>query len=365
MIAADMNKIKVLNIPYARRNPYHGLLYGPSSPYEIVAGDKDLSDLEQFAASQECAVLHLHWDDRMFGRTEDPHENRLLAEEGIARLRQFKRAGGRILWTIHNKRPHFERDAETFSWARTRLGDIADLVHVHALHAAAHMIDVWHVAPEKIRIIRHPSYLGAYEDAELTLNRPLSENPNRQFLFFGMMRWAKGVAIMQEAVLRLVRHTNSFQLHVAGKAMPRQKRRLRPLFDVPNVSSQTGFVSDADLIKLFSQAHVFLAPFDDIFTSGTLMLAQTFGLPIIGPDRPEMRAFTPKDCHDLLYKEQRPKAIVQMMRQVIDMPATELQQRRQLCFEFSQQLSPANIGAATSAMIASLIHNSEGFDEQG
>jgi glycosyltransferase involved in cell wall biosynthesis len=351
-------KTNVLNIPHARSNPYHRLLYGADSPYAIVAGSKDLTELEQFAAQQERPILHLHWDDRMFGRTDDADANMQTAQDLVARLSNYKSMGGKILWTIHNRRAHFERDPETFAWAREQLCDLADLVHVHALHAARHMIEDWNVAPEKIRIVRHPSYLGAYEAAETTLSRPFPTAEQRTFLFFGMMRWSKGVSIMQDAVLRLMRHTDDFHLHIAGKAMPRQRRRLRPLMEAPNVSSQIGTVSDAELVRLFSQSQVFLAPFDDVFTSGTLMLAQTFGLPVIGPDRPEMRAFTPKGCHDLLYSDQRPKPIVEMMRRTIAMSDTELQERREMCFEFSKEISSTNISKAMTDIIASL-HKAE------
>lgn len=343
-----------MNIPYAQGNPYHKLLYGSAGPYAPVAGSKDLAQLAQYAAGGGSPIVHLHWDDRMFGRTADGAQNQAAAQMLVDRLAAFKAAGGRIIWTIHNKRAHFERDAESFAWGRAQLCALADLVHVHALHAARHMIEDWGVAPEKIRIIRHPSYLGAYEPAETTLNRPLPASTTRRFLFFGTMRGNKGIALLPETVLRLAKHRPDFALLIAGKTLRRAMRQMQPMLALPQVSVRDGFIPNAQVPGVFAESHVFLAPFGDFFTSGSVMLAQTFGLPVIGPDREEMRAITPPENHDLLYDGHRPKPLVQMMKRLIDMPQDELQDRRTHCLAFAKQTRSSVIAQALSANIASL-----------
>jgi hypothetical protein len=84
------------------------------------------------------------------------------------------------------------------------------------------------------------------------------------------------------------------------------------------------------------------------------MLAQTFGLPVIGPDRAEMRAITPPENHDLLYEGQRPKPLVQMMKRLIDMPDAELAQRRAACFAYAHATAPAVISRSLAATLSSL-----------
>ena len=208
--------------------------------------------------------------------------------------------------------------------------------------------------PEKIRIIPHPSYLDAYEPAAVTLGRPLPSSPNRRFLFFGTMRGNKGVALLPEAIARLARHRTNFDLLIAGKTMRRAMRRMQPMLDLPQVSVRDGFIPDADVPDIFGAAQVFLAPFGDFFTSGSVMLAQTFGLPVIGPDRAEMRAITPPENHDLLYEGQRPKPLVQMMKRLIDMPDAELAQRRAVCFAYAHATAPAVISRSLAATLSSL-----------
>ncbi len=290
----------------------------------------------------------------MFGRSDDGALNQTTGETLVQRLVAFKAAGGRIVWTIHNRRAHFERDAASFAWGRAQLCDLADLVHVHALHAARHMIDDWGVAPEKIRIIRHPSYLGAYEPADVTLQRPLPESVNRRFLFFGAMRGNKGISLLPEAIKRLAQHRPDFELLIAGKTLRRAMRRMQPVLDLPQVSVRDGFIPDGDVADIFGAGQVFLAPFGDFFTSGSVMLAQTFGLPVIGPDREEMRAITPLGNHDLLYGGQRPRPLVQMMKRLIDMPNDELQERREICLQFAVQTCSERICEAFTQAMRSL-----------
>jgi beta-1,4-mannosyltransferase len=354
--------INVLNTPFAANNPYHGLLYGNNGPYRAVAGHKDLSQLVQYVADQKHPILHLHWDDRMFGRDDDVATNQTHAKTLVDRLVAFKDSGGKIFWTIHNKRAHFERDAESFAWGRRQLCDLADIVHVHALHAARHMIEDWGVAPEKIRIIRHPSYLGAYEPAEVTLARPLPSADRRQFLFFGAMRGNKGVSLLPAVIARLHRHTDQFDLLIAGRSLKREVRRMRDVLTLPQVQLRDGFIPDDQVAPIFGQAQVFLAPFGDFFTSGSVILAQTFGLPVIGPNREEMRAVTAPDNHDLLYDGQRPRPLVQMMKRLIDMPDTELAQRRAACFAYAEATAPAVISQSLAANLRSLFPQ-EPYDE--
>ena len=345
----------IINTPYANNNPYHRLIYGlQGSNEKIQIGRKDFQDLQAFGQTRKNPILHLHWDDRIFGRGDDHETNMSVARNYIEEVSSFKQRGGKILWTIHNREPHNLIDRETFLWGRKQLAPLSDIIHVHALHAARHMIEDWDVAPEKIRIIRHPSYLGAYEDAATTLARQLPQTKNRQFLFFGMMRWAKGLSTLRDAIGRLSNHTNAYSVEMVGSIQPRFLRRLNSLSDNPNVILRPGRASDKELQEVFARSQIFLAPFDNVFTSGSVMLAQTFGLPVIGLDTPEMRELTPKGCHDLLYSEQRPKPIVQMMKRMIAMPDSELQERRQICFDFSQHLSPERMSSFMGMTLSSL-----------
>lgn len=348
--------IPVVNIPHAGGNPYQRLMYSAADGFVMEPGGKDaFDDLAARAAAGEPVILHLHWDDRIFGRSTDEAESQAAAERIFASLARFKAHGGRILWTIHNRRPHREMDPITWEAARHMLAEMADLVHVHAPHAAEHMSATYGVPAERLRIIPHPSYLGAYEPAETTLSRPVADSAACEFLFFGMFRGEKGVGAIHEAARKLSRREAPFHVTMAGKAFASQKRLLRRLGAVPQITLRTDRVPDAEVPALFGEAHFFLAPYSSLFTSGSVMLALTFGLPVIGPDLPELRQTLPEENHALLYPPDSPRGLIRAMMRAIEMPRTELERHRAACLEFARARAPQAVSRKLADALSELV----------
>ena len=350
--------IRVANIPFTTGNPYQRLMYtGPSTNYQIVNFPKGQFLENANIGTVKAPIIHIHWDDRLFGASTNFEANRANAMQTISQLKLYRANGGRVVWTIHNRRPHKERDSETFEWFRYELCKIVDIIHVHAPHAAVHMVEVYSASAEKIRIIRHPSYLGAYEPADDTLNRPLSDSGIRNFLFFGMFRGNKGLGLLGEAAGMLRTKRQDWTLDVVGQSFASQRRLLRKLNWVEGVSITPDRVPDADIPLIFGNAQAFVVPFQNLFTSGSIMLAQTFGLPIIGPDIPEMRQTIPRACWDLLYTSNRPRKVMLKMLKIVDMGNDELSERREACFEYARETSPEVIGSAFSRALDSIRPN--------
>jgi len=335
--------IPVMNLIYNHGNPYQKLMYSDTSGRICLeAGSKGL--LGQICASpvpDRPRAVHVHWDDRMFGRNPDKQANEASAEAALSDLAQYKGDGGRIIWTVHNRIAHASRDAETLHAARLRLADLADLVHVHAAHAAAYVVDEYNVRPERLCIAPHPSYLGAYEPTEATLSRPPAEGPT-QFLHFGYFRSNKGSDEVVRAASALSRRqTIDWRLSIVGKAFRSGIRTLRAADRLENVTTSADAVPDEEIPTLFGGADFYVAPFRDLFTSGSIMLALTHGLPVLGPSTPAMRETTPKECHDLLYPaDGHPRRLLRAMTMAGQMDPAERKERRAACFRFAQERSP-------------------------
>ena len=278
---------KMLCLPSAGGNPYQSLLYSrlPETIDIEFAGPGDLNRLTESGFD----IVHIHWDDRIFGRAADAIANETHLRQSLKTLRSFKNAGGRIVWTIHNDAPHKARHTPTFEKGRRALSELADVIHVHAEHAADHMVSDYGTPKRKIRVVPHPSYLGAYEPAKATLARRLNKDKTRQFLFFGMFRGPKGVHAIQDVAGKLTKRGVPFHVRMDGKAFSSQARLLRRLDANPNVDLRTNRIPDEEIPEIFGASQVFLAPYQSMFTSGSVMLALTFGLPIIGPSLRELR----------------------------------------------------------------------------
>lgn len=347
--------VPVLNLPMSRGNPYQPLLYAaPDAGFRPEPLAKtEITDLPRLLAEGH-RLLHLHWDDLIFGRSRDSAANANEAERDLAALAAFKAGGGRILWTVHNRTPHRDMDPETFRAARARVVTLADLVHVHTPDAALHMQRDWGVDPARLRILPHPSYLGHYEPAETSLGRDLPDCAARAFLFFGAFRANKGLDTLVDTARTLIRRDVPFHLHLCGRAARSHQKLFRALQDTDCVTLTDEAVPDEDVAGIFARAQVFVAPFGNLFTSGSVMLAQGFGLPVIGPDTEALRAHVAPENHDLLYDPGAPRGLLRMMTRLVEMPDDELRRRRAAALALAQDRAPARIAAQMMQVLADL-----------
>lgn len=350
--------VPVTNLIFNNGNPYQRLMYSdPEKRVDLIPGSKAM--IGRICAVERTArprMVHLHWDDRLFGRGADQDANEVAADAILDDLAQYKADGGKIIWTVHNRTAHAARDEATFRAARRRLAGMADVVHVHAAHAAAHVAAEYDVPSEAIRIAPHPSYLGAYEVAETTLGRAPADGAT-QFLHFGFIRTNKGSdEVVRAAAALSGRSAGDWGLTIRGRAFRGGIRLLRSAAQYPNVIASDDPAPDEEIPAIFGGSHFYLAPVKELFTSGSLMLAQTFGLPVLGPNTPEMRETIAPDCHDLLYPaDGHPRRLLRAMTSAIQMDPAEREERRQACFAFSQQRSPAKMSRLLADAIASVM----------
>ena len=349
LLAPRVRRKKMLSLPSASGNPYQALLYSEiGQDFQTkFAGPKGLGRVTE----RDFDVLHIHWDDRMFGQEEDDATNDQVLRQARALITDFQARGGRVVWTIHNGQPHKEKNIDAFKSGREMLSEVADVIHVHADHACDHMVNTYGVARDRIVTIPHPSYLGAYEPASRTLARRLVKEETRQFLFFGMLRRAKGIHVIREATAKLTRREVPYHLRMYGKAFKSQERFVKQMRANPNIDMRTDRIDDAEIPAIFAASQVYLAPVQSLFTSGSIMLALSFGLPVIGPDTREMRETTPEECHHLLYPPEAPRGLIRSMRAAVAMSRKDLLEARRACFRFAQDRSPQNIGQQMRALL--------------
>ncbi|WP_170467102.1 glycosyltransferase family 4 protein [Ruegeria arenilitoris] len=350
---------KVVNISFSNQNPYQRMMYSACRPeYELVpARNEDILRFAEPEFQAEHKIAHLHWDDRLFRasrkRGESQHTVFLNGRDSLIR---FKDAGGRIIWTIHNRHAHAKgAQSDNFGDYRLQLAELADLIHVHTPNAEQHMIEEYGVDPDKIRLIPHPSYLGVYEPSDRTLNRRMAPRDVTRFLTFGAMRGNREIDRVEHATKKLTTRGYAFHFSVVGRVFSGGRRIARRMQANPNVSVVPERIMDSDIPQVFSTAHVYVLPSTTTFTSGTAMLAQAFGLPIIAPDIESHRQTTPEACHDLLYSTENPRALIRMMQHVMKLPDEELAKKRKACFDFAIEREPAHLSKELKSALSEFL----------
>jgi glycosyltransferase involved in cell wall biosynthesis len=135
-------------------------------------------------------------------------------------------------------------------------------------------------------------------------------------LFLGDVRGYKGTGELVRA-FRDVGGTAA-RLVVAGRASdPAIERSLRDAAAVdPRIRPHLGYVPDEEIGGYLRAADAAVLPFRDILTSGSAILALTFGLPLVAPALGCLPETVPPDG-GFLYDPDAPDGLVDALRRVL------------------------------------------------
>jgi glycosyltransferase involved in cell wall biosynthesis len=168
---------------------------------------------------------------------------------------------------------------------------MARLVHriiAHGKIARQAVVDTFGVDERKVVVIPHGHYIGCYPNvgsqptARTELGLP---QESLVVLFFGWVRRYKGA----EELVRTFQqcHLEKMDLVVAGKVIkPALGRELIDASNgAPNIHFHLEFVADEDVQLFLNSADVVVFPYQDVLTSGAVILAMSFGKPCIAVRR--------------------------------------------------------------------------------
>lgn len=278
--------------PIARMNPYQSLLYSQAWELGVVpvalGRMVDLDPVQSAAqAAGACTVLHLHWTNGITRAAETLDDAKSLVEEFTDQLARFKSAGGRLVWTVHNVRPHGCRFPDLENQLRRHIADQCDLIHTMTKTTPALVSQHYELPHDKILHVPHPSYTGAYatsiskRQARFELEVGFNE---LVWGFIGEVRSNKGLDLLGDALDEIaVRHPQgAFRLLLAGKHPDGMDmgtyRRLRRH---PWVSTWPTRIPHDDMPTFIRATDAVLLPYDESLNSGMAHLAATMDRPVI------------------------------------------------------------------------------------
>lgn len=232
-------------------------------------------------------IFHLHWTyDFVPGRIARQWKvlNRLLYWRYIFILVVVRLIGFKLVWTAHNVLPHEPIFGSMDLKARMWLVRLANLVIVHSKSTISELSSL-KLIPRAFAVIPHGSYLGVYQNnilrTEARQIRRLNEN-SFVYLFLGQIRDYKGIDRLLEAYSHV--QTNETVLMIAGECCdPRLRQLLINKRNDKTIIWHDGKVSESDLQKFFNAADIAVLPFKRVTTSGSALLALSFGKAIIIP----------------------------------------------------------------------------------
>jgi D-inositol-3-phosphate glycosyltransferase len=241
--------------------------------------------LMRYVARSKPKVLHILWNNKFefFDRT-------------ILML-YYTVLGKKIALTAHNVN-QARRDAKDSWLNRTTLKiqyRLCDHIFVHTQKMKDELRQDFDVAENAVTVIRHPIN-NAFPDTELTPSEAKQrlglKNDEKVILFFGRIRPYKGIEYLLDAFRLLpIDQQANYRLIVAGEPKKGSEEYLHEIresikrdFNQGQVILRIQFIPDEEMELYLKGADVLVLPYKEIFQSGVLFLAYSFGLPVVATD---------------------------------------------------------------------------------
>lgn len=287
---------KIHVFPNWAQNPYLNMLYvGARSEGWRVEGSKTIETLvEALPGLSEGDIFHIHWTSPVVNSdgTREIAERSLKRFAGI--LQRLRKAGVRIIWTVHNTLAHNTSYPDLEIKLARLLADRADRIIQLNSSTGEAVSEFYHLPAEKVVTLRHASYAGIYSE-------PPSQDEARELLgippeasvvgFVGQIRGYKGIPTLLRAVGKASSRVEDLVLVLAGKTAPEEialiERELPS--GVPTVRRHS-FISDANISAWFAACDVLVFPYERVLNSGSVLLSATFARPCILPAEPHLVA---------------------------------------------------------------------------
>jgi len=269
-------------------------------------------------------VAHFHWPSFQYARI-----GRLSAINGFFRwtaiLLAMRMRGIKIVWSAHNLMPH-DRSTLPFLdvWARKLLIGISSKIFVHGEHARRKLVERFPDAEQKTCIIPHGNFVGYYPlgESKRVLREQLGiAQSSMVYLFIGLCKPYKN---LQELILQFNRLEGDVALIIAGKFQDREYEALiRSTAASDNrIKIYSGYIPDGEMHRYLTACDAVVAPYRETLTSGTAMLAMSFGRPVISVAIGHLLDVVTPEVGEL-YDPAKPGALTQALQAIRQRPFDE------------------------------------------
>lgn len=240
--------------------------------------------LIRYAFLAKPKIFHILWN------------NKILLFDRTLLMLYYKLLGKKVVFTAHNVNAA-RRDANDSALNRLSLRiqyRLADHIFVHTEKMKHELVEEYGVHGDAVTVIPF-GINNSVPDTQLTpleARRHLRIGSGDQtILFFGRIRPYKGAEHVVAAFQRIAPKHPEYRLIMVGEPKKESEQYLRDLQEMiardpsaERVTQRFEFVPDSETEIYFKAADVLVLPYTDVFQSGVLFLAYSFGLPTIASD---------------------------------------------------------------------------------
>lgn len=281
--------------PPPRPNPYLDYLEEAlvSLGVRVVHGGEGFRWRHLLSPRPLPRVFHLHWLNTVHtgGTSWDTFR---LSASYLAKILLVRLRGRRLVWTVHNLLPHY-RATLADRLCRRATAQLATGLIVHNDSARELVERRWRPRrrPTVALMGRYDGRYGPKALREASRDRLGLPREPLLFLIFGQLRGNKQIDRLVALFSRL--DPDRFHLLLSGTRSSRDALAgCREIVEsAPNIHLREGFVPDADVPFLFGATDGFVFAGDEILSTSSVVLALSYGIPILAPDLACLRGVVP------------------------------------------------------------------------
>lgn len=285
----------ILHVPdYRDSNPYQTGLIDELSEQGLTVSACVPSGifplLSSYLSQGRPDIIHLHWIHRFFvtDRGVGPILTAVLGFRLVVELLVLRLYGVGLVWTVHNLADHERLAPRTERAIRSLCVRMVHRLVVHCPEAAAETTEAYRLQTWNrtgISVIPHGNYDPFYQrTGTRTKARERLGIPDDAtvLLYFGLIRPYKNVTELIETFSRI---ESSTVLYVVGNPWTSELERAVKTACARDgrIRNRLEYIPDAEVPRYFLAADAIVLPFNGVLTSGSAILAMTFGRAIIAP----------------------------------------------------------------------------------
>ncbi len=239
-------------------------------------------------------------------------------------VRLAKLLGLRVVATIHDVE---SLCGDSRGGLQRRILNASDAIVAHNMVSFNELIDIVGVPECKVSRIRHGNYIDSIHGRVdmATARRKLDLPPNAIVgLMFGQIKTAKGLDILLEALPKVVAKFPEFYLVIAGKPwkddFARYQASIERLDIASRVRADIRYIPDDEASLYHSATDIVLLPYRKVYQSGVLLMAMSWGLPIIASDIPGMSELITHGDNGFLFRSGNPDSLSNVLIEALGDP---------------------------------------------
>lgn len=281
-VAPDERLLRVMASPFLEPdNPYTLLLYQNMQGAEVVQFNGWILREDHFD------IAHIHWPEHIFWQNGGFFSIFRTALHFIRNIHLGRKRGMKLVWTVHNLRPHEFGWREALIWPWFFPLFLRHVDGIISLSGVGEDILLGRYPRLRSRprfVIPHGHYRAVYQNivsnAEARRNLGIPSTA-KVVGFIGAVRPYKNLP----ELIRCFRALGMPEaaLLIAGRPLPDcMKSVIEKLADNDaRISCELRFIEDDELQIYFAAADLIVLPFSTILNSGSAMLALSFNRPVL------------------------------------------------------------------------------------